>query len=209
MLFDHAITISSLEDLNNFMKKVINLDLATNYYLKKPSSSWVLAGLTNLQICIYRLENTPIGAKVILPDYIKDSKSIVAMINSRKTSKPYKDNLCFFRCLAYHFKHGAKGLDRATTKFLHRFEGYMEQSFEKGVNLSHIPLLETCFSTAINVYDLKEDKSVEVIYLSRLSFPGQEAMHLNLYKNHFSYISKLSSYAKKYQCNRFLTNLLI
>ena len=54
-LFDHAITISSLEDLNNFMKKVINLDLATNYYLKKPSSSWVLAGLTNVQICIYKI----------------------------------------------------------------------------------------------------------------------------------------------------------
>ena len=54
MLFDHAITITTMEDLDNFMKKVINLDLATNYYLKKPSSSWVLAGLTNVQICIYR-----------------------------------------------------------------------------------------------------------------------------------------------------------
>ena len=54
-LFDRAITISSIEDLNNFMKKVVNLDLATNYYLKKPSSNWVLAGLTNVQICIYKI----------------------------------------------------------------------------------------------------------------------------------------------------------
>ena len=54
MLFDHAITINSMENLNNFIKKVVNLDLATNYYLKKPSSSWVLAGLTNVQICIYK-----------------------------------------------------------------------------------------------------------------------------------------------------------
>ena len=54
MLFDQAITITSIEDLNNFIKKVVNLDLATNYYLKKPSSSWVLAGLTNVQICIYK-----------------------------------------------------------------------------------------------------------------------------------------------------------
>ena len=92
-------------------------------------------------------------------------------------------------------------LKKQQQKILHRFKAYMEQSFENGVNLSHIPLLETCFSTAINVYNLKEDKSVEVIYLSRLSFPGQKTMHLNLYKNHFSYISKISSYAKKYQCN--------
>ena len=55
LLFDRAITISSIEDLNNFMKKVMNLDLATNYYLKKPLSSWVLAGLTNVQICIYKI----------------------------------------------------------------------------------------------------------------------------------------------------------
>ena len=57
MLFDSAITITSMEDLDNFMKKVINLDLATNYYLKKPSSSWVLAGLTNEQIYVYRLQS--------------------------------------------------------------------------------------------------------------------------------------------------------
>ena len=54
-LFDRAITISSIEHLNKFMKKVVNLDLATNYYLKKPSSNWVLAGLTNEQICIYKI----------------------------------------------------------------------------------------------------------------------------------------------------------
>lgn len=56
-LFDRAITISTIEDLNNFMRKVINIDLATNYYLKKPSSSWVLAGLTNVQICIYEIDH--------------------------------------------------------------------------------------------------------------------------------------------------------
>ena len=56
-LFDRAITISSIEDLNNFMRKVINLDLATNYHLKKPSSSWDLAGLTNVQICIYKIDS--------------------------------------------------------------------------------------------------------------------------------------------------------
>ena len=61
MLFDCAITISSMEDLDNFMKKVINLDLATNYYLKKPSSSWILAGLTNVQMYVYKLEIIPLN----------------------------------------------------------------------------------------------------------------------------------------------------
>lgn len=41
LLFEHAVTIADRDDLLNFYKKVINLDLATNYYLKKPSSQWV------------------------------------------------------------------------------------------------------------------------------------------------------------------------
>ena len=40
MLFEHAITIADRQDLAKFLKKIINLDLATNYYLKKPSSGW-------------------------------------------------------------------------------------------------------------------------------------------------------------------------
>ena len=38
LLFEHAVTIADREDLLKFYKKVTNLDLATNYYLKKPSS---------------------------------------------------------------------------------------------------------------------------------------------------------------------------
>ena len=61
LLFEKAITISDRQDLDDLMKKIVNLDLATNYYLKKPSSSWVMAGLTNLEIQIFDLKDTPIG----------------------------------------------------------------------------------------------------------------------------------------------------
>lgn len=61
MLFEYAVKIASRKDLNNFMKKVVNIDLATSYYLKKPSSGWVLAGLPNIEISIFQLKNEPIG----------------------------------------------------------------------------------------------------------------------------------------------------
>ena len=60
LLFQHAVIISNFKELTNFMNKIINLDLPTNYYLKKPSSGWVLAGLTNIQINVYQLPD-PIG----------------------------------------------------------------------------------------------------------------------------------------------------
>ena len=76
LLFEHAITIANLKDLSNFYKKVVNLDLATNYYLKKPSSQWVLAGLTNIEIYIFDMKDVPIGnPPTDLPDYIIKSRS--------------------------------------------------------------------------------------------------------------------------------------
>ena len=64
LLFEHAFTVADREDIDRFMYKIINLDLATNYYLKKPSSNWILAGITNVEIFIYEMKHTPIGFTV-------------------------------------------------------------------------------------------------------------------------------------------------
>ena len=68
-LFENAITIKNQVDVINFMKKVIDLDLQTTYFLRKPSSAFVLAGLTNVEIEITPLRDVPIGIPpVVLPD---------------------------------------------------------------------------------------------------------------------------------------------
>ena len=43
-LFDKAVAITNRKDICDLMNHVISLDLATNYYLKKPPSGWVLTG---------------------------------------------------------------------------------------------------------------------------------------------------------------------
>ena len=48
MLFDRAFTIDSRNDVHDFMKKVVAVDLRTNCYLSKPSSGWVLCSITNV-----------------------------------------------------------------------------------------------------------------------------------------------------------------
>ena len=48
------------------------------------------------------------------------------------------------------------------------------------------------------MYSLQEDKSAKVIRISNLDH--KNVMHLNLYENHFSYITKFKSFAKKYRC---------
>ena len=57
MLLD---TINKIMDIKRLMRQIIALDLATNYYLKKPSSQWILAGLTNIRLQIIDLKGVPI-----------------------------------------------------------------------------------------------------------------------------------------------------
>ena len=83
LLFNRAYTISTNGDMTDFFNKIISLDLTNSYYLKRPSSSWVIAGLPNIEIRIFRLEGVPIGSGVVLPDYIKKSRSIVSLTHHK------------------------------------------------------------------------------------------------------------------------------
>ncbi len=55
LLFEYAKTISSRKDITKLMKNIISLDLPTAYYLQRPSSKWVLSGITNIETRIYNL----------------------------------------------------------------------------------------------------------------------------------------------------------
>ena len=61
LLFDEAVLITNPNDITKLMKHILSLDLATNFYLKKPSSSWILAGLTNIEIIVTYQNNTLLG----------------------------------------------------------------------------------------------------------------------------------------------------
>ena len=72
LLFEKAVTIINQNDVTNLMRRIIGLDLATNFYLKKPSSGWVLSGLTNIQFEITDVANVAIGGLASdLPPHIK------------------------------------------------------------------------------------------------------------------------------------------
>ena len=70
-MFDKAVRIMSTEDIARLMWRIVDLDLGTNYYLKKPSSGWVLADLTNVKFEIIDVKNALISLPVELPTFIK------------------------------------------------------------------------------------------------------------------------------------------
>ena len=61
LLFENAVLIRSRKDISDLMKHIVSLDLETNFYLKKPSSNWILAGLTNIEVLIIDLKRVSLG----------------------------------------------------------------------------------------------------------------------------------------------------
>ena len=61
LLFEKAFQVSNKKDVSNLFQHIVDLDLINNYYLKKPSSGWVLVGLPNLEINTYCIPGFVLG----------------------------------------------------------------------------------------------------------------------------------------------------
>ena len=161
----------------------------------RPTSEWEPVYITNIQIVISLL-NYVLGRKIDIPKHVKDSKSIVSFTE-------HDDNLCFFRCLAWHESQTRVGLEVLTHQ---KFQQCVEYTPVKlgvkflGVNLLDIPDLENCFQMNINVFQLLENQTVITHYKSLSNFEG--TMYLDLQEHHLSYVKDVNVYAKRFQCQR-------
>ena len=152
LLFDKAVPILTTKHIADLMKHIVSLDLATNFYLKKTSSGWVLASLTNIEYLITELKNVPIGNPDQLPAYIKNSKSIHSLTHNKNNGKKYEDNKCFFRCLALHQGAKLKGLETLTNKIKKELEDNFGENLDEGVTLAHITDIEIKYKIANQHY---------------------------------------------------------
>ena len=165
-MFEKAVAITNMDDLIKFMGKVSSLDLETTCYLSKPSSSWTLASLTNIELWVYEMKDTPIGQPPKdFPSYIINSTSIATFIHDG--NKPITDNLCFFRCLALHRGAKQRGLEKPAKLLKTQLENKTGICFDKGVSVSHLSNIERIFEVSINVHSLQPDGHADVIYLSK------------------------------------------
>ena len=85
--------------------------------MQRPASGWVIAGVPNIEIRVYRFQNIPIGTGTELPAYIKRSKSIIGLTHQKGNDYKYEDNFCLFRCLGLFFGASKEGLKRLALRY--------------------------------------------------------------------------------------------
>lgn len=117
----------------------------------RTNSSWSVYVITNIKWVVVRT-NYVLGAGRELPNYVKKKKCIISLnVNSiYGGGGVIEDNLCAFRCLAYHRTQNRKGIERLTLRYYREYLGHSipKNAKFKGFSLEEIPQFE-------NIFDIK------------------------------------------------------
>ena len=194
-------TITDHASLRRLRRKLENLNPVEYIMTHRPDSRWEPVFITNFKLDVFSMDY-PLGKPVNLPRHVSECRSLLTLLAQRDRDKrPYDDNLCFFRCLAWHQLKSCVGLDILTHQKYADWLDYKGQEAQPkfpGVQLHDFPDLENCFQTNLNLFQLTENLAVTVHYKSISSF--QQAVYLDMQDGHLSYVQNLESYAKRYQC---------
>ena len=210
-VFDFPLTITDRKSLQNVVEKLKEVDI-TNYLQKnRENTKWKVVYVTNVFYQTFTL-NFALGQSNILPKHIINHRFILGLSVNPKSKKPYKDNMCIFRCLVTHKK--CLDTEKEVLNHFKKWNEYCVQNLELnndkkkflGFPMNRLAYFEDCFQIRVNVYNLKEDGDVIPIYISNTKF--EDSLYLNLYENHLSYITDFRYYAHKFiciNCNRHFT----
>ena len=215
-ILDLPFRISTPDDINAFLHEVeenISLEFITT--TSRESTKWEKVYVTNITFFVYRMGYVIGHGRQKknfqqLPRHIYRHHAIVSMISSTRR-KPYKDNLCSFRCLAW-LVNKSRTLEKRTKLYYRKWKTYKESLGQtdlpndgkkyKGVFFEDLPDFEKCFKVKVYVYTLSPEDTCERVYHSSLKEEDQadRTMYLNVFDHHFSLITNFNSYAKKFAC---------
>ena len=192
--YDDSVAIENKNSMNEVIGKVTTEHIVRKLSAKFPDTKTRLIGIYSMAVKVTRLDY-PIGAPVELPDYIRKSPHIICLADAEYNS-------CFWDCLA--LAYGCRR-DRYKAKSKSLSKGFYNQDLPttyQGFDMNHLDNYEEFDKNfAINVVIYNEDESIEYVRKSSLN-DQRKPIYLNLYSNHFSYITDLKKLAKMYICNR-------
>ena len=198
--------IRSAENLRDFLRGISDEEMF--HHASRPDSQWVVVEVTNVIFHLYKMTSHPIGCGDELPNHIVQNRGVRALQKDPFTGRLYRDNLCFFRCLALHQEHNLSKVSEKLTKFL--FQKYCNHfdicpSNFKGVFLEELDYLENLLQINIFIYELQSVESSDIqnaVLIKRSRKLFSENVCLNLCKNHFSFIVDFSLYSRLYECGK-------
>ena len=199
--FDSPIVINTPSDWNALLSQLADDNIWGHVFGLRENTKWVVSHVTNVRAYVYHL-NYVMGAPDQLPEYIVSNRNIISLYKD-SNGRSYNDNLCAFRALAAHrnirqglsYKHNLESKTNALAQMWHT--PYL--SFDE------LSMFEQHFDIGVDIYSLTPDNCVVPRYVT-LRRHG-DCMVLNLSDGgHLSYVSNVSAYLCKYQCELCQSN---
>ena len=190
------------------------MDVIAEMVKNRPDTKWRLMLFTNIRVKVCNTNFTLGAVENGLPIYITRSKAIVTLDKAPSSFKPYKDQLCLFRCLSLH-RNGSVDKDKVLAlydqwekthnkqHYIDVYDGCTTTQFTppthfKDMQLQDLPEFKQCFQINVQVYSLQEDGIVTSVFKSTERYA--DTLYVNQQEKHCSYIKDFSEYAKKFQC---------
>ena len=108
----HPTLIKTDADHDNFIASLnlVNIEQC----LARPNTKYRLVLITNVTYYVISCRGIPIGCVDIrLPRYLIMRRGVHCLARNHNTRKPFNNNYCLFRCLAYHRLKRLQGLETA------------------------------------------------------------------------------------------------
>ncbi|KAL5262624.1 hypothetical protein ACHWQZ_G008128 [Mnemiopsis leidyi] len=197
LLFSDPHFVGNLEDLSKLARRIDELDLLS--HVTYPNSKFSFVRITNVSYFLTKVLKCPIGAANDFPAYLKNNRGLNSLVSYR--GKPYKDQLCFFRCLALFMGANIDALERKTKELFERYLSetkIMALEFS-GVSLNELEEASRIFDIGICVFSQNENGATENVFRT---LKEDNVMHIHLHKEHFSYIKNLKLFSHSFRCGK-------
>ena len=173
--------------------------------LVSDQTRWKLYCVTNVTFFVFLLNGVPLGCiQQSIPPFLLRNPLVKCFVSDCEL-KPYQDNLCMFRALAYEL-NGSVDLQQNTDK-LTQTQMFLSATRKDGksflgVHEDDIQFLEELTDQNIQVYTIFIDDQSEIYAeLTRRScLKRAQTASLLRYDNHICWTADINKFLKKFRC---------
>ena len=195
--------LSDDSDLSFIKSKLRSEDFLPNLINQRPDTKWKFYCVTNVAFFVFLLSGVPLGCMTQNIPSILLRNGYVKCFVSDCEKKPYHDNLCMFRALAYDL-YGSDELQNKTMELMQMFLSATRRDDETfpGIHEDDIPVLEEITDRNIQVYAIFfEEQSEMFAELTRRSLMKRtKTTSLPRYENHICWTADINKFLKKFRC---------
>ena len=126
-----------------------------NLINQRPDTKWKFYCVTNVTFFVFLLSGVPLGCiEQSIPSTLLRSPIVKCFVSDCE-NKPYQDNLCMFRSLAYEL-YGSNELQQKTMELMRMFLSATRRNDEtfQGIHEDDIPILEVLIDRNIQIYSI-------------------------------------------------------